>query len=345
MSKFPKISIIIPTYNCAALLPATCKAIEQQSYPQELLEKIIVDGGSTDGTLAVAQQYGWQVVDNPARSNLYGLPLGFAAAAGDLILHLDDDNVLDRPDWLRQMVAPFSDPTIVAAEPLFYSSPAKEDEITRYVGLIGADDPLVVYAGFHDKWSTLTNSWTGVPHLLEDRAGYLAVLFTDANNIPSLACNAFMARRSALLPAVQTPWLHMDGARRMVKAGSDRRWAKVKVGIVNHHAAGIHNFFVKKWRRMQTRSREAASFEYQYPLTATDLVKICLRCVFVAPLVLDAMRGFSRRPDPVWLLHPFLTIGTLVTYGLVYLRLQLSAGAAKPLRIVGSVRGYNFEQK
>lgn len=333
----PRISIVIPTYNCAALLPATFQALQQQNYPQDLIEKIIVDGGSTDATLDVAKQYGWRIIHNPARSNLYGLPLGFAAASGELILHIDDDNVLDRPDWLRQMVEPFSDPTIVAAEPLYYRSDAKEDEITRYVGLIGADDPLVVYAGFHDKWSMLTNSWTGVPHSSDDRGGYMAVSFTDAANIPSLACNGFMARRSALLPAVQTPWLHMDGAIRMLKAGPDRRWAKVKVGIVNHHATGVYNFFMKKWRRMQTRSREAASFEYQYQLTFSDLAKITVRCVAVVPLVIDASRGFSRRPDPVWLLHPLLTLGTLIVYGVAYVKLRLTLVAAPtPLKIISS---------
>lgn len=337
MEKLPKISIVIPTYNCASLLPATFKALEQQDYPQSLLEKIIVDGGSTDTTCAVAKQYGWQVVDNPARSNLYGLPLGFAAATGDLVLHIDDDNVLDRPDWLRQMVVPFTDPTIVAAEPLYYQSPAHEDEITRYVGLIGADDPLVVYAGFHDKWSELTSSWTGVPYTAEDQGSYLTVSFTDLGRIPSLACNALMARRSALLPAVRTPWLHIDGAVRMLKPGG-QRWAKVKVGIVNHHATGIRNFWVKKWRRMQTRSREAVSFEYQYPLSVGKLVKLTLRCITVLPLVYDSIRGFSRRPDPVWLLHPVFTLGTLVTYAAAYACLRLGSNVHKPklLRFVSS---------
>lgn len=294
----------------------------------------------------MAKRHNWQVVDNPARSNLYGLPLGFAAATGELILHIDDDNVLDRPDWLRQMVVPFADPTIVAAEPLYYRSPPRADEITRYVGLLGADDPLVVYAGFHDKWSTLTNSWTGVPHRADDRGGYIAVSFRDLTHIPSLACNAFMARREALLSAVQTPWLHIDGAIRMLKAEPGRRWAKVKVGIVNHHATGIGNFWVKKWRRMQTRSREAVSFEYQYPLTVTDLTKITLRCITVVPLLFDALRGFSRRPDPVWLLHPLLTLGTLVTYGVAYLRLRLTAAAAPaPLKMTGDIAVHNLDQR
>lgn len=334
MRELPTVSVIIPTYNCAPLLPETLKSLDQQDYPQAKIERIIVDGGSTDDTRQVARRYGWRVVDNPARSNLYGLPLGFAAATGNLILHIDDDNVLDRPDWLRKMVAPFQDSSVVAAEPLYYHAPVHTDEITRYISLIGADDPLVVYAGFHDKWSALVNSWTGVPHQADDRGDYVAVTFTNLTKIPSLACNAFMARRAALLPAVQTPWLHIDGAIRMLRPGG-RRWAKVKVGLVNHHAPGLWTFWVKKWRRMQTRSREAASFEYQYPLTVTDVAKLTVRCVTVIPLCIDAARGFMRRPDPVWLLHPLLALGTLGVYSLAYLQLRLVAATTpSPLTVI-----------
>lgn len=332
MSALPKVSIIIPTYNCAPLLAATFAAIAHQGYPAALIERLIIDGGSTDGTLELATQYGWRVIHNPARSNLYGLPLGFAAAKGDLILHLDDDNVLDRPDWLRRMVKPFTDATIVAAEPLYYHAPASENEITRYVGLIGADDPLVVYAGFHDKWSRLTHSWTGVPHDTTHHPGYMAITFSDHNRIPSLACNGFMVRRHALMAVVRSPWLHMDAARRLL-APRGRRWAKVKVGIINHHAPSLKDFWIKKWRRMATRSREAASFEYQYPLSATQVLMLTLRCVTIVPLVIDAARGWWRKPDPVWLLHPLLTLGTVVVYGVAYLYFRGVAADPSPLKI------------
>lgn len=323
MERLPSISIVIPTYNCALLLPATFIALQNQDYPEESIERIIIDGGSTDETKTVARQYGWRIVDNPARSNLYGLPLAFSACRHDLILHLDDDNVLDRRDWLRRMVEPFVDPLVVAAEPMYYRAPAHENEITRYISLIGADDPLVVYSGFHDKWSALTNSWTGVPRREFDRGNYVAVEFINLARIPTLACNGFMARRAALLPAVRAPWLHIDGAVRMLRPGG-RRWAKVRIGIVNHHATGLGNFWVKKWRRMMTRSKEAASFEYQYPLSAMALAKVILRCVTILPLLFDAARGWRRRPDPVWLLHPLLTIGTLAVYGAAYLRLRFT---------------------
>lgn len=315
------VSVVLPTYNCAALLPATLKSLADQDYPR--LELLAVDGGSTDATRNLLTQYGFRIIENPLRSNLYGLPLAFQAARGELVLHLDDDNVLDRPTWLREMVAPLvDDPHIVAAEPLFYVASSRENELTRYISLLGADDPLIVYLGFHERFSHLTNTWTGVPHTEEDRGGYLTAEFTDPTCVPSLACNATLIRRSVLLPAVRTPWLHIDGAMRIIRAGGTR-WAKVRVGIVNHHTPSIWGFFVKKWRRMDTRAREAKFFEYRYPITAALLTRVVIRCVLVLPIIWDTLRGMYRRPDPAWLLHPILTLGTLVTYALQLLRLRI----------------------
>lgn len=334
MAALPTISIVIPTYNCAGLLRETLASLASQDYPRAQLELLAVDGGSTDGTRALLAENGFRIIENPLRSNLYGLPLAFREARGELVLHLDDDNVLDRPEWLRRMVEPFADLGVVAAEPLFYAAPAAENELTRYISLLGADDPLVVSAGFHDKFSFLTNSWTDVPRSEEDRGTHIVVAFSNARHIPTLACNAFLVRREILREVVRTPWLHIDGAVRILAQGG-RKWAKVRVGIVNHHTPGVLGFFIKKTRRLRTRSREAISFEYQYPVTRRELLRIVVRCLLLLPLVVDALRGFWRRPDPVWLLHPLLTLGTLGAYGGTYLHLFFSkAPKSAPLRLV-----------
>lgn len=53
--EYPKVTVVIPTYNCSQLIGATLKSVLAQSYPD--FEVIIVDGGSTDSTLALIQSY------------------------------------------------------------------------------------------------------------------------------------------------------------------------------------------------------------------------------------------------------------------------------------------------
>ena len=86
------LSAVIPTLNAARELP-TCIAT-LCSVPDEM---IIADGGSTDGTPAIAERLGTRVVAAP-RGRGSQLAVGVAAARGDWLLLLHADTRLD-PAW------------------------------------------------------------------------------------------------------------------------------------------------------------------------------------------------------------------------------------------------------
>ncbi len=57
---YPTVSVITPTLNAAAVLEACLRSVREQDYPPEALEVIVADGGSTDGTQALAaRDAGW----------------------------------------------------------------------------------------------------------------------------------------------------------------------------------------------------------------------------------------------------------------------------------------------
>lgn len=92
----PLISVIVPAYNCAAYLGSALDSIFAQSYPQ--LEVLVVDDGSTDGTVAVAQRYGERVrvISQTNAGPAAARNRGLASARGEFIAFLDGDDL-----WLE----------------------------------------------------------------------------------------------------------------------------------------------------------------------------------------------------------------------------------------------------
>ena len=81
-----KISIIIPILNEAKILKKTLSQLQSE---QEYHELIIVDGGSTDGSIPIAEKYG--KVLTSVRGRAKQLNAGAAAATGDILIFLHAD--------------------------------------------------------------------------------------------------------------------------------------------------------------------------------------------------------------------------------------------------------------
>ncbi|MBM2811296.1 MAG: glycosyl transferase [Chloroflexi bacterium] len=77
-------------------------------------EVIVVDSGSTDGTLDIARSFPVRVVQIPPERFTYGraLNVGIAEATGDIVVSLSAHSLPASDEWLKQILAPFRDPSI-----------------------------------------------------------------------------------------------------------------------------------------------------------------------------------------------------------------------------------------
>lgn len=101
----PRLSIVIPALNATRSLP-DCLASLEEAAPGEV---ILVDGGSTDGSVALAESRGARViVSPPGRGPQLGA--GGEAARGDWLLFLHADTRL-APGWAQEAAAFMAEPS------------------------------------------------------------------------------------------------------------------------------------------------------------------------------------------------------------------------------------------
>jgi len=111
------LSIIIPTLNEEEYLPLLLKEIKKQKFTD--YEIIVADAGSTDQTVAIAQEFGCRVVKGGA-TVAESRNAGGQAARGDLLLFTDADNFSWPDDFLQNLITEFKKRNLdVASFPIY----------------------------------------------------------------------------------------------------------------------------------------------------------------------------------------------------------------------------------
>ena len=314
------LSVVIPTLNSEKTLAACLMAVRAQTLPRTTYEIVIADAGSSDHTLDIARQYGVETItSNPLKTGEAGKTAGIKAAKGDVIALVDSDNILPDPSWLERMLAPFSDPEILATEPLEYTCRTEDPALTRYFALLGMNDPICLFTGNYDRFSAVTGRWTELPVPQADQGGYLK-LRLGADALPTIGANGFVFRRSLLDGVKWEPYLFDIDILydRILKEGSVAV-AKVKTGIVHLYCARLGDFVRKQRRRIRDFLYFAQEKERLYPWDRqrkVGIVLFCLATVLVLPLLWQMVKGAFRRPDRAWLYHVPVCWITLWVYGM-----------------------------
>ena len=102
-------SIVIRAYNEGQHLPRLLEGIAQQTIKD--VEIILVDSGSTDGTVSVAEAFGARIVRIPSAEFTFGRSLNFGlrAATREFVVIASAHVYPVYPDWLETLLRPFED--------------------------------------------------------------------------------------------------------------------------------------------------------------------------------------------------------------------------------------------
>jgi len=227
--EWPKVSVIVCTYNGGSTLRETFRRLQRLNYPD--FEVIVVDDGSTDGGADEAEAYGYRLIRTQNAGLSSARNTGLHAANGEIVAYLDDDAYPDA-DWLKYLALTF----------------LRGD----YVGVGGPNIPPL-----GDGWiaDCVTNSPGGPIHvLLTDR---------EAEHIPG--CN--MAFRKWALLAIggfdnrfRTAGDDVDICWNLQQAGWKLGFSPA--AVVWHHR---RNSIRRYWKQQKGYGRAEALLEQKWP--------------------------------------------------------------------------------
>lgn len=137
----PPVSVLVPAYNEAVGIQGAVRSLAASDHP--VLEIVVIDDGSTDGTGDLAEALGLpnvRVVRQPNGGKAAALRTGTRLARHDILVMLDGDTVFE-PDTIRLLVQPLRDPRVGAV--------SGNTKVGNRKGLLGRWQHLEYVSGFN----------------------------------------------------------------------------------------------------------------------------------------------------------------------------------------------------
>src|SRR3989344_3878642 len=322
----PSISVCVATYNSDKTLDRCLSKVRLQNYPQQKIEIILGDGGSTDKTLAIAKKYNAKVLRIPRNKQHaeYNRGVAFNKAKSEFVLIIDHDNFLPNKSWLRDMVNPLlRHKDVVASSTCYYHYDKNYDLLDRYFALFGTSEPSPYFLRKADRMNQISRSWSLVGKA-KDMGKYFLVEFEkDPRKFPSIGSNGCLMRRKLILDnAKADPDNHypIDVLYDVVVKGH-RKFAFVKNSIIHlTHSRGLLEFlnrrkiFVERYHFQEHGKRR---WSVVMKGDGIMVVLFVLYSLTIIGPVGESLKGYIKIRDLAWFVHPLMCLGTTLIYGYV----------------------------
>lgn len=315
--EMPLVTIIIATFNSGKLLPRTLDAIRNQDYPQDRLEILAIDGGSTDNTADVVRQYGGTILPNPKTEPVNAKVIGIQRAKGKYVMTLDHDEVLLNPHSIRIRISALEENTdCKAALCSGYKRPKDYPLLNEYLSEYGDPYSLFIYNfpkgyGFFEK--ALRKNYS----ILNSSEDYYIVSFAKAKKPPllELVCVGTIINRDFFKESCSTK----NGVGHAFYAMLEKGIYKVIVTrddpLEHYSVDSLKAYWPKlKWRVINnvfaTKDNSAGfagRMTYQPSLRYKKYLFIPYSFCVVFPLIHGILLSCSRR-NFIYLLHPVFCI-------------------------------------
>lgn len=316
---WPKISVVIFTYNDPNGIERALDSLKRQDYPKDKLEIVVIDNGSKDDSANVARRYTRHLWIDPSRDGPAMRARGIRRATGEYVyIVYEQDMEMVSTDFLKQLVRPLlEEKQLIASFTREYPHPSQPWAV-RFIAYDSIQrDPLI---------QSLTPSIEDT--VIEDREDY-KICYFGKRKVPPVTHMMF---RKAYLVDSGT-WLQKrdydhDTVVKLVESGYHLFAYVPAAGIYHHHAKGLKHLLFKRLRNLRNHYFPYyKATKYSYLTSRTAALKIISAVIFANLLLPATIRGlirFVKHRDWVLLMDPLITL--VVTDGVLWAFLTDSRG-------------------
>lgn len=283
MGKKIALSIVIPAKNkdCQKL-KNLLSSIEEQDFPKDLLEVLVI----TDGTSESAKS------------------IGIKKSQGKIIGIIASDNLLISKSFLSELYK-LANIHGASTTSRYHYDPSY-CLMDRYFALVGGNDPLSYSLGKNDRFS-----YIDTPVEM-----YYRKVF------PTYGDNGFFIKKEIIIKSNMDHYYHIDNIWDVFNS-FDLHNIKYSNQTIAHLSG--EKFFSYFKKRYKYGSQHAFNPCRRWHLVERrDLWRLILfilsSLTIIKPLTLS-MRGYFRKKDLAWFMHPIMCLGILFTYAILTIHL------------------------
>lgn len=311
----PTITITVPILNEEARIGRLLRSIRAQRYPQERVEVMVLDGGSTDRSVEICRRYDSVVLPNVARDQESGKRIGSEAASGEFHMYMDADMEWSHDGCLEALVRPWlREEGLAGSFPSYKVDPA-DPPLNRYLSA----QPL-----YQDPLMRFLSCSVGET-IFAEREGYALCRFVPGK-VPVLGIALYRTSFVREVVASCGPtwkWSDVDFAIEIARRGVGPIAFVPDAGIF-HRSSMTRQAHLEKLRRNvrvtylpNTDRRRATYIRWGRPRDVLRLTAWVVYANLVVPGVVNGVLKAIRTRDPAMLYDAWAT-----TVGTDYVLLQ-----------------------
>lgn len=318
------VTIMIATFNSEKLLPRTLDAIKMQTYPAELIEILVIDGGSGDRTREIASAYGCRILDNPKTEPVNAKLIGMREAKGKYLVTIDHDEVIRNKQSIENKVIMLErHPECKVALSSGYLCPHDYPRLNQYISEYGDPFSLFVYR-FSKGYGPFEKNLRKYYDIIVDETEGTVVSFDNMKKQPifELCCMGTMIDREYFM---NFDGVCSDGSvfvhlfYMMLQKGEDRVVFTVRDPLVHYSADSLKRYFPKiKWRicnnvHFADMAKSGFSGRMNYGESIKNRKFLFIPYTFFCiPAFLEGIYLAVSRRNPIFMMHLIFCWYTLI---------------------------------